>query len=357
MRLLPWMASASFLFGLASCQRVQGPDGAGPSTAGSPGVAALAAQGPAAAGAGADAKDGGSGEVIETIYDGGLKNWADWGWAKREVTGPGPAKIDFSNWGGWIIANPGNTQKDFGSLVFRVKASDGNPDFIEVHLVGPGGELPTVHVESQNRSRLGGALAGWEQIELPFADLDPDGAPFDRVVLHAGKSVGSGWTLIDHVALTKSGSGAPRPPPAAAYANAPHKSVALSVACGAAATKISPYIYGIAYSHIDDAQQQQWKMGATIRRWGGNNMSRYNWQLHAFNLDSDWFWENAATQPYTKFLADSAEHGMESALVVPMIGWVAKDTTSVSFPVSVYGPQDKTDPSKPEAGDGTKGGK
>ncbi|HEY4014197.1 MAG TPA: glycoside hydrolase family 44 protein [Polyangiaceae bacterium] len=132
----------------------------------------------------------------------------------------------------------------------------------------------------------------------------------------------------------------------------PSESVTLSVACGARATRISPLIYGLAYSHNDDAQPQQWQMGATIRRWGGNNMSRYNWEIHAMNLDSDWFWENVEVAPYTKFLDEDAEHGIESALTVPMIGWVAKDGTSVSFPVSVVGPQQKTDPWKAEAGNG-----
>src|SRR5258707_9672584 len=40
------------------------------------------------------------------------------------------------------------------------------------------------------------------------------------------------------------------------------------------------------------------------------------------------------------------------AVTVPMIGWVAKDTTSVGFPVSKFGAQRARDPGRPEAGDG-----
>jgi hypothetical protein len=39
-----------------------------------------------------------------------------------------------------------------------------------------------------------------------------------------------------------------------------------------------------------------------------------------------------------------------------MLGWVAKDSTSYSFPVAVFGPQGRTDPYRADAGDGTKAG-
>jgi hypothetical protein len=40
------------------------------------------------------------------------------------------------------------------------------------------------------------------------------------------------------------------------------------------------------------------------------------------------------------------------AVVVPILGWVAKDATSVSFPTSKFGPQRSHDPQRPEAGNG-----
>ena len=40
------------------------------------------------------------------------------------------------------------------------------------------------------------------------------------------------------------------------------------------------------------------------------------------------------------------------ALTMPMLGWVAKDTTSYSFPVSVYGPQKATASGHPDVGNG-----
>jgi hypothetical protein len=134
---------------------------------------------------------------------------------------------------------------------------------------------------------------------------------------------------------------------------------ALGIDCSAPAIRISPLVYGIAsYARHDDENPQQWRLGATIRRWGGNSTSRYNWMLgNAWNAAADWYWENTdyETKPgwsYKTFLADDLSHGMKTALTVPMIGWVAKDTTSYSYAVSAFGAQDAVDPHKPDAGNG-----
>ncbi|MGH7272292.1 MAG: glycoside hydrolase family 44 protein, partial [Polyangiaceae bacterium] len=70
------------------------------------------------------------------------------------------------------------------------------------------------------------------------------------------------------------------------------------------------------------------------------------------NASMDWFFENRASPSVASFLAENAAHGVESALTVPILGWVAKDATSYAFPVSIYGPQAKTDPWHADAGNG-----
>ena len=133
------------------------------------------------------------------------------------------------------------------------------------------------------------------------------------------------------------------PPPFSAVTG---KSVRLRLACDAQATKIGPLIYGVS------AGEDWAKLGATARRWGGNPTSRYNWETQFSSAAQDWFFENRPGGSYADFLADAAAHGAQSALTVPTLGWVAKDGTSYSFPVSVYGPQSKTDPWRPDAGNG-----
>jgi hypothetical protein len=81
-------------------------------------------------------------------------------------------------------------------------------------------------------------------------------------------------------------------------------------------------------------------------------MTRYNWEKNFANKAQDWFFENHPESAYGEFLANSAAHDALSAVTIPILGWVAKDATSYSFPVSVYGPQSKTDPWKQDAGNG-----
>jgi hypothetical protein len=57
-------------------------------------------------------------------------------------------------------------------------------------------------------------------------------------------------------------------------------------------------------------------------------------------------------------LSDNRAHGLQTALTVPTIGWVAKDAISYSYPVSVYGKQQATAPENQDAGNGlTPGGR
>jgi hypothetical protein len=144
----------------------------------------------------------------------------------------------------------------------------------------------------------------------------------------------------------------------------PRRRASLAVDCRAKAVPVSPLIYGIAYDPQHDAEHtHQWQLGATVRRWGGNPSSRYNWALgNAWNAAQDWYWENVDYTPkrspaYRHFLDDDLSHGVKSALTVPILGWVAKDTSSYSFPVAAAGAQDAVDPFKPDAGNGLRGKK
>ena len=300
-----------------------------------------------AAGTAGDAPPARRLEIVETIYDGGLKGgWQDWGWAPRQVAGPGPATVRFDNWGGWMIAKPG-LKGDYGGVVFRVKEPPGEGDFIEVHLeTATGTKLPRVKAGPDDRVDVGG---GWVEILVPMTALDPDNVPFEHVVLQAFRPMGTDPIAVDKVALVK---GQPRPIVKLDPKTLTH--VAMSVDCRARATRVSPGIYGIAaYAANDDKRAAaQWMMGATARRWGGNTTSTYNWEKSFWNLGSDWFFEDHEAPTYRRFIEENEQHGVASVVTVPMMGWVAKDGTSSSFPVSVYGAQAATDQWRPDAGNG-----
>jgi hypothetical protein len=121
------------------------------------------------------------------------------------------------------------------------------------------------------------------------------------------------------------------------------------------AVPIHPGIYGVAFL----LEKEEWTIGMTGRRWGGNSLSRYNWTLgNATNLGRDWYFENVSYGlQYPRFLTEDLDHHVGSALTVPILGWVSKDTTSVGFPKSQFPAQDSFDPYRPEAGNGLHGGK
>ncbi len=289
-------------------------------------------------------------EISESIYDGGLKNgWTDMGWTPREVSGGGPARVRFSNNGAWMIAKPGLTG-EFGGVLLNEKAPAGEGEFLEIRLESDSQRVfPRIKVSPDHRTDLGN---GWAQIFIATSELDPDGVPFDRVVFRAFRSIGNDWVYLDKIALIK-GSGAPRV--GASYDVSTLPQVTLAVDCAAKSTKISPYIYGIAYYPFDDKKQgSQWLVDATVRRWGGNPTSVYNWELDAWNTGNDWYYENGPAGSYSKFFADNESHKMASTLTVPILGWVSKDKTSYSFPVSAVGPQESVDPYKNDAGNGKK---
>jgi hypothetical protein len=143
---------------------------------------------------------------------------------------------------------------------------------------------------------------------------------------------------------------------APAAADPPGRRAEYVVDCRAPAHRISPLVYGVAGAADDP--EQVWELGATSRRWGGNGSSRYNWELgNAWNTNHDWFFRNVpvshdASFTSQAFLDENARHGVATALTVPMLGWVAKDATSYSFPISQLGRQAQSAPDLPDAGNG-----
>jgi hypothetical protein len=83
-------------------------------------------------------------------------------------------------------------------------------------------------------------------------------------------------------------------------------------------------------------------MGSTVSRWGGNQVSRYNWEINDSNSGSDWglcqqsylgrgafsnvgYNQGAAGVSLRSKVDDSKTQNMAVLFTVPMVGWVAKD--------------------------------
>ncbi len=124
---------------------------------------------------------------------------------------------------------------------------------------------------------------------------------------------------------------------------------------------ISNGIYGVTASN----EAQLKRMGATLRRMGGNAWSRYNHTNSTTNEGGDGlFYRNrvlkdgGASDYSADFVAGALDAGMWSLLEVPMLGYVAKNGSSTGAPytcgykVSVYGPQEAVDPLDADCGNG-----
>ncbi len=97
---------------------------------------------------------------------------------------------------------------------------------------------------------------------------------------------------------------------------------------------ISPYVYGV--SGLDPEYIGDLRPG--LISWGGNPSSRYNWKLgNAWSAARDWQYKNG-TYDYQgasasdDFVRRNREWGIGTRLAVPTLGWVARDTSSCSFP-------------------------
>ncbi|MGO9203754.1 MAG: glycoside hydrolase family 44 protein [Limisphaerales bacterium] len=142
-------------------------------------------------------------------------------------------------------------------------------------------------------------------------------------------------------------------------AQSANAAVAIVVDAQANRKPISPLIYGVAFAANSN---QLADLNCPLHRSGGNNETRYNWQINAHNLDADWYFESypdsspAPGETADSFVANSKSGGAQPMITVPMIGWAPKlgpgRTILWSYSVAKYGPQASTDPYLGDAGNG-----
>jgi Glycoside hydrolase family 44 len=154
------------------------------------------------------------------------------------------------------------------------------------------------------------------------------------------------FAVLVLLALTACSPAQPQPSPN------PNADITLSVNTTQERKLISPYIYGLNYATEAFAKE----LDLPLRRWGGNALSRYNWQNNATNLGSDFFFLNVenfnpitgSSESADQWIAQNKRTSTASLLTVPMMGLVAKDSSSCGFSIAKYGAQDNgDDPDRP----------
>ena len=130
----------------------------------------------------------------------------------------------------------------------------------------------------------------------------------------------------------------------AALAQAP----ALTVNATASRHPISPEVYGIASYGLDATFAKEIQVPNI--RWGGDGTTRYNWLVDSSNAGFDWYFMggNGETTPVPSASADlmvKTYQPADALMTIPIIPYVNKSAAwNCSFPVSVYGAQQSTNP-------------
>src|SRR5277367_2241626 len=124
----------------------------------------------------------------------------------------------------------------------------------------------------------------------------------------------------------------------------------LTVDASASRHAISPNIYGIANYGLDATFAQEIQVPNI--RWGGEGTTRYNWLVDSSNSGFDWYFMggNGEATPVPgagpDLMVNTYKPAHANALItIPILPYVNKMSAwNCSFPVSVYGAQQSTNP-------------
>src|SRR6266550_7793139 len=143
--------------------------------------------------------------------------------------------------------------------------------------------------------------------------------------------------------------------------SAQNAAVTITVDANASRRAINPNIYGVA--HATTAQLND--LNSPLNRNGGNNTTRYNWQLNADNRANDWYFDSIADPSSVAgergdtFIANARAANAQAMLTIPLIDWVAKVGSGrnklAGFSIAKYGAQAGSDWQWfPDAGNGVR---
>ena len=291
------------------------------------------------------------------IYTDNLTSpWQEWSWgvvSQLNATAPvhsGQAALAVTYEAGWgafyLHTQPVIAGRDYDLLRFWLHGDNAGGQRMRVLLADESASFLTESKEVV-------AKAGdWTLVEIRLSDL---GAPrqISGIVWQDATGDAQPTFYLDEVALIDLDLPAVPTP-------TPMSGPRLRVNLAAERHPISPEIYGINYA--DEALAST--INLSVRRWGGNATTRYNWQLDTANRASDWFFENIPeenadpTQLPTgsaadRFIEQDRRTGTKTLLTMPLIGWTPKSRDrACGFSVAKYGPQQQTDTWQADCGNG-----
>ncbi len=278
-----------------------------------------------------------------TVYDDALQSpFADWSWATHDLQATAPVhagtfaiSMEPAGWSGLYFHHPGISVAANGVLTLWVHGGADGGQQLRFYLYRNQAYLADAPLTD---FIPGGAIpaGSWVPATIPFAAMGVLSGTIDGLVLQADAAGTQPTVYLDDLVLLDT---AGPPPP-----------VTISVDPGADRRPINPLIYGVSLG----SGAEFGSLGYTVRRWGGNAVTRYNWRKDATNHASDWFYINLPEGPDSTGLPDgsSADSWMDETIgagavalvTVPTIGWTARDRVKRwGFSIAAYGDQQENE--------------
>ena len=195
----------------------------------------------------------------------------------------------------------------------------------------------------------------WKAYDIPLGNLSAPGVMKNLIVMNSSPTART--VFFDNITIepldADNGNEPPPPPPP------PTASYNLSIDLGATTHTISDEIYGINFGDKELLES----LNAGVRRWGGNAVTRYNWQLDVSHTASDYFFMNypadtdesqlPTNSTADRFVETDRDLGINTLMTVPMIGWTPKvRQIDCAFSIVKYGQQQAHEPYNPDCGNG-----
>jgi len=284
------------------------------------------------------------------------QSWHDKDLANTEQTHSGDRAIKFEpdGWDGvWLVSNTKKQVSDYYGVEFWIHGGTTGGQKLLFH--GYDGSMGIGAVDLADYAEGGSLPANeWTHVTVNFADMGLTEGLFDGFIFQAATEDNQAAVYIDDVKLLRNLHAGELPEP-----DLP--SLTVTVDMDAERKPINPEIYGINYN---DDNSTDSTLDFPVQRWGGNNTTRYNWQLDIANRASDWFFmnypydnDNVAALPHgstsDRFIDTVHAQGGNVLLTVPTIGWTPKSRElTFGFSQKKYGLQERFAPEYPDAGNG-----
>ncbi|MCD1258634.1 hypothetical protein B5M42_007280 [Paenibacillus athensensis] len=272
--------------------------------------------------------------------------YTDWSWGTRELesdeqaySGSHSVKFAAKGYEGVWFHKDGEPFSTLQTYGVRLHVLGGGAGGQKLKLVLQDGRGSAGDIELDPYLPAGGLPAGqWVEATVKLADLGISTPSFDGIVIQAWGEQNQGSVYFDDIEILQNSDVIALPDP-----ELPQVDVAIDQAAGR--RTVNPDIFGVNFE--DQPSENASELIFPFKRWGGNQMTRYNWELDTTNRGSDWYFLNI---PYDtgvpgKSLSDqfieSAQATQTKVLMqVPTIGWTPKSRDiSWSFSIDKYGPQ------------------